>query len=357
MATDPQRRARLLALADTSTGVGLEVGPLNNPIVLRPDFDVRYVDVLDTAGLRDHYRGDPTVDPDEIPDIDFWLQRDDGTIVGLDEAVKPAAPYRWVVASHVIEHVPDLIGWLRELAEVMHDGGDLVLAIPDKRYCFDVLRPPTTVGQMLQAHADRDRIPSVRAVFDHLRNAAQVTPGELWAGKEISEAERIHDLPYVLHQLALVEKDRQYIDSHVWVFTPAEFAAQMTELSRLGVSDFYMTRIEATEPNDVEFHAILRRIPRAATEAEIAELTRSAHIDVEDRPLPLPVEEQGQQDGPLEVTPEKGVPVADEPEDEAPVSDEPELPPGASLLVVSSREERAIRLKRRILTFARRRRR
>ena len=304
MAADPNRRARIQALSDLASGVGLEVGPLSNPIVLKSEFDVRYVDLLDTERLRDHYRGNPTVPPDDIPDIDFWLQRDTGTIVGLDEATKECAPYRWVVASHVIEHVPDVIGWLGELAKVMQDGADLILAIPDKRYCFDVLRSPTTVGQMLQAHADADRIPSVRAVYDHLRNATQVTPGELWAGKHVSPADRIHDLPYVLSQLELVETEHRYIDSHVWVFTPAEFAAQMTELSRIGVSDFVVTQIRATDPNDVEFYAVLRRIPRGATEEQIRELTTSAIIDTDDRVLPsLPPEEP---EGPPEVNKGRG---------------------------------------------------
>ena len=32
----------------------------------KADYDVRYVDVFDTETIRNHYRGDPAVDLDEI---------------------------------------------------------------------------------------------------------------------------------------------------------------------------------------------------------------------------------------------------------------------------------------------------
>src|SRR6185436_9508930 len=103
--------------------------------------DVRYVDVLDRDGLVAHY-ADDGVDTDRIPEIDFPLIQPDGRTLGLAEAAAPGAPYDWVVASHVVEHVPDLIGWLADLAELTADGAALVLVVPDRRYTFDALRPP-----------------------------------------------------------------------------------------------------------------------------------------------------------------------------------------------------------------------
>ena len=109
---DP-RRSRLWALQDFSQGRGLEVGPLHQAIVGRDEADVRYVDVHDQAGLRAHYAGDPEVPPDDIPEIDYTLVKPDGTTVSLADACRAGAPFAWVVASHVIEHVPDVIGGWR----------------------------------------------------------------------------------------------------------------------------------------------------------------------------------------------------------------------------------------------------
>ena len=134
------RRARIVGDADLRQGRCLEIGPLANPVVGAEVADVRYVDVVDRTGLVAHYAGNPAVDPDAIPEQHFWLTRPDGTVSTLAEAVAADAPYQHVVASHVIEHVPDMVGWLRDVAQVLTWDGALLLAVPDRRYCFDVHR-------------------------------------------------------------------------------------------------------------------------------------------------------------------------------------------------------------------------
>ena len=161
------RRQKALALADFSSGRGLEIGPLNQPLVTKNMVDVHYVDVFSAAHLRDHYALDPNVKVEDIPDIDFVLSTPDG-LLSLSEAVQPGAPFAWVIASHVVEHVPDVISWLEQIAEIIDDGGLLLLVVPDRRFTFDILRPATTVGQMLHAHEVKDLRPSVRAVYDQL---------------------------------------------------------------------------------------------------------------------------------------------------------------------------------------------
>lgn len=99
------RRARLEPLVKLPDGVGLEIGPLAEPIVLLQDHDVRYVDVFDQEWLRKHYRDDGSVECDDIPVMDFTLSTDAGVLT-LAEAVRRDAPYAYVVACHVIEHVP-----------------------------------------------------------------------------------------------------------------------------------------------------------------------------------------------------------------------------------------------------------
>lgn len=54
------RREQGMKLADFSTGRGLEIGPLNQPLVTKDMADVRYVDVFSGPHLRAHYSQDPT---------------------------------------------------------------------------------------------------------------------------------------------------------------------------------------------------------------------------------------------------------------------------------------------------------
>lgn len=97
----------MLAGIDLAKAHCIEIGALCRPIVPPDTARVFYVDHLDTAGLREKYRNDPNVDIDNIVHV--------GGVWGgntLAEAAAPVVPADFIVASHVIEHVPDLIGWL-----------------------------------------------------------------------------------------------------------------------------------------------------------------------------------------------------------------------------------------------------
>ncbi|MGY2874220.1 hypothetical protein ACVW00_001410 [Marmoricola sp. URHA0025 HA25] len=253
------RRAHFLSLADFATGHGLEIGPLDAGIADPDRHDVSYVDVFDTEGLRSHYAGDQNVIPELIPTIDFPLVQGGATRT-LAEAAAAKAPYDWVIASHVIEHVPDYVGWLAEIAALTVDGGALILAVPDRRYSFDRHRPPTTVGQALEAHERRDARPSTRAVYDHFSSTVSVDTVALWRGDRPPAreplAERLADVR------GKVERARagEYVDCHVWMFTPESFVQQLVELRILGLSDWYVETLLPVS-HDLEFHVVLRRVP------------------------------------------------------------------------------------------------
>ncbi len=258
------RRRSYWGLQDFGQGHGLEIGPLHRAIVERGRADVSYVDVMDRDGLVAHYGvEDHGVDVSLIPEIDYFLIQPDGRTLSLSEAAKAGAPFDWVMASHVIEHVPDVIGWLADIAELVADDGALVLAVPDKRYTFDLHRPPTTVGQMLEAHLNQDDRPSVRAVYDHFSAAVGYNHVDLWRGVTTSYSARVHSLQEAVDNVART-RDGEYVDCHVWLFTPETFLHQMRELRLLGHSAWYVEEIVATPRDDIEFRARLRRIPRYA---------------------------------------------------------------------------------------------
>ncbi len=263
------RRELFLALHDFRYGRGLEIGPLDAAISDPAEDDVRYVDVFDTAGTRDHYAHDANVLLELVPHVHFPLHQD-GRIRTLAEAAAPDAPYDWVIASHVIEHVPDLVGWLEQIAQLTADGARLLLAVPDRRYCFDRHRPPTTLGQVLTAYEERHVVPSVRAVYDFFSTAANVDTRALWKGKRPGGREaRIHDLGYTMAQ---VERARagQYVDCHVWTLTPQSLLEQIKELRALGLCQWYVETLQE-RPGTVEFLAVLRRLPRDGEGADVPE--------------------------------------------------------------------------------------
>jgi hypothetical protein len=282
------RRHIVTELGGMHDGPGLEIGPLAAPIALKSFCDVRYVDVLETDRLREHYRDDPSVDLDLIPELDFWLQSADGTFRSLQDAVRGSAPYRWVIASHVVEHVPDLIGWLADIAAVLEDWSPLILAVPDQRYSFDVLRTPTTVGQILQAHLSADRVPSVRAVYDHFSGAVLAPADRVWSGWLPTSSDAVHyHSQQEAYEKALEASRGDYVDAHVWTFEPDTFADQIAELGRLELVDFYVDEIIDTARDELEFYVRLVRLPRRG-DPDLIERQRQ---HTPSRPAPVVVEE------------------------------------------------------------------
>lgn len=256
-----RRQALLWKLFDFSPGRGLEIGPLHSTAVPKSLADVRYLDVFDRHALCEHYADDPGVPTELIPDIDYVLF-DGERVRSIPETVGQSASFDWVMASHVIEHVPDAIGWLDEIASITVDGGALVLAVPDRRYCFDLHRPGTSLGQMLQAHELGDRVPSIRAVYDYKRGHASVRAPDIWAGNPVGYENRIYTLSQV-QECAARARAGEYVDSHVWLFTPGSFVEQVIELRTLGLTAWRIESLIPTRRNELEFYAVLRRLPRS----------------------------------------------------------------------------------------------
>jgi SAM-dependent methyltransferase len=278
------RNSRLWGLHDFTQGRGLEIGPLAAAIARKDEADVYYSDVFQREELVKHYRSHG-VDTDLIPEIDFPLW-DGERMRTLGESAKAGAPFDWVSASHVIEHVPNLIGWLREIADLTTDDGALVLVVPDRRYCFDSHRPPTTVGQMLQAYDAGDTIPSVRAVYDFFRATVEMHARDYWAGDFPSYDDRIHSLELTLSRVADARAGK-YVDAHVWTWTPESFVETIDELRLLGLCSWKVESLQPTPVDELEFLVVLRRVPEVpmgplgpvsavGPGSEVAELVRDS---------------------------------------------------------------------------------
>jgi len=173
---------KLRTLIDIS-GVGLEIGPSFDPVVpKREGHRVEIVDHLSAADLRRKYADAPGVALANIEEVDHVA---DGR--PLLELIGKPAHYDYIVASHVVEHTVDLMGFLLDCQGLLKPGGTLALAVPDMRFAFDCLRPPSTTGQVLQAHADGGKRHAIGKLFDELAHNC-VRGGAIgWTGEDTGE--------------------------------------------------------------------------------------------------------------------------------------------------------------------------
>lgn len=158
------RARRLLAGLPTTAKV-IEIGPSLNPLAPKRDgWDVTIVDHETREGLVNKYRMDPSVDPDVIEEVNFVWRG--GSLVDLLGAER-AGTYDAFIASHVIEHTTDVVRFLQAARTLLKDEGTVILAVPDKRLCFDFFRPLSTTGDAVVAFREERKRHSAKTHFDY----------------------------------------------------------------------------------------------------------------------------------------------------------------------------------------------
>jgi SAM-dependent methyltransferase len=269
---------------DTVGQTGVEIGPLDRPLVRRGDSRIFYADHCSTEALRAKYEANPDVDVADIVEVDFDL-----SATPLGAALASVAPLDYVVASHVAEHVPDLVQWLTDIHASLRPGGVLALVLPDKRFSLDLHRRETPWFEVERAHAERRTRPGLDTVLDHVLNIVQVHTNQLWRdhtiGREAPRTASADIAPVVSEQWHRGE----YIDVHCWVVTPWSFLDIVGRIvTRYGLG-FRLRLAEPTPLNHLEFYLQLERMAPGAEPTDWRAAVRSLRRRALRPELPDPV--------------------------------------------------------------------
>jgi predicted SAM-dependent methyltransferase len=140
----PPKLSRELIAETYLRGEGIEIGALHNPLKVPASANIRYVDRLGVAQLREQY---PELNDKKLVEVDI-----------LDNGERlltiPDSSQDFVIANHFVEHCEDPIGAVLAMLRVLKPGGILYLAIPDKRCCFDADRPVTSIDHLIRDHLE-----------------------------------------------------------------------------------------------------------------------------------------------------------------------------------------------------------
>lgn len=121
------------------SGNGIEIGALHNPLNVPRKARVSYVDRMTVDELRRHY---PELQREKLVNVDIVDN-------GEQLATIPDCSQCFVIANHFIEHCENPLLAIDNMLRVLKPLGVLYLAVPDKRFTFDVGRPPTTLEHLL----------------------------------------------------------------------------------------------------------------------------------------------------------------------------------------------------------------
>jgi SAM-dependent methyltransferase len=169
-------------------GRGLEIGALHRPLPLPHGVVAEYVDVAPVEVLRARF---PDVGEIRAPDI---IDNGEALFSCADAA------YDFIVANHFLEHAENPFDTLKNFVRVLRPGGVIFMAIPDKRWTFDLPREITPLSHILRDYREGPET-SRRA---HYEEWLSLIDGH--SGVELE------------NRIDAFVRDRVNIHFHVWTF-------------------------------------------------------------------------------------------------------------------------------------------
>jgi len=239
--------------------IGLEIGPSHNPAAPKKDgYNVHIVDHLSKSDLIRHYEK-ANVNLEAIEDVDFiWSGQSYKELTGKSKY------YDYIIASHVIEHVPDFISFLNDCEEVLKDSGVLSLVVPDIRFCFDYFRPITGLSKIIDAYILKNKLPTPGTVAEHLLYTVKNSGNITWNSFPLKDNYSfLHSLEQAKDKMNEVIKNNSYFDSHCWCFTPSSFRLLISDLYELGFIKYKEISYYPTE--GYEFYITLSKNGRSSS--------------------------------------------------------------------------------------------
>lgn len=254
----------------------LEIGPLCFPMYPKSDgFNVEIADYLSGEELRQKYKDSIGYDADKIEEVDFVVARHYASSIGKK------GYYDVIAASHLIEHVVDIIEFINDCSTLLKNDGKIKLVIPDKRYEFDYFREEVSIRTVIDNHYYRTSANnhSIGTRIDTLLNSVHVkgngtyVPNSgIYFDKDMmfswdDNNDWLDDMVLSIKEYS----DDKYCNMHSGVFTPKSFEILIYQLNILGYIDFKIDEI-ITEKNSIEFYVTLKRGKEKFEGKHLAEL-------------------------------------------------------------------------------------
>jgi SAM-dependent methyltransferase len=240
-----RRRLLLRRLVDPASSEGLEVGAFDLPVVVPDGRDAGprcwFADMRSTEELASEFG----VALEALAPIEWVVQR------ARPLAAQIPRRFDYVILCHVLEHVPEPIGFLADARDLLRPGGVLFLAVPDKRATLDATRPSTTIDHLLARHHHGAPGPPLAQIMEFAR-----TWDENWR-RLAAES------PRAFFDRAVAHFESGAADAHCNVWQDDELFAQLDYLTRGGFLPGLEICLREPWGGELnEFYVALRALPR-----------------------------------------------------------------------------------------------
>jgi predicted SAM-dependent methyltransferase len=213
--------------------VGIEIGASFNPLAPKKDgWNIVTVDYATREELKQIYSY-ANVAFEKIEEVDvIWKG---GSLSEAVLAKYPDQKFDYIIASHVIEHIPNLVSFFQDFEKLLKEDGVGILIVPDKRYTFDYLKQISTTADVVEAYIRKHTVHPLSTAFKTYFSGVYNGSRSIWGKNAVIQYQ---DLNFImpLQQAYETLKDypeEQYVDYHRWIFTENSFVLMIKELHHL----------------------------------------------------------------------------------------------------------------------------
>ena len=247
---DKFNRVEILLEGLSKNQRGLEIGPSFSPLAAKKDgFNVKILDHAAAEELAAKYKKHG-VDVSKIEEVDFVWKGE-----RFEKLVK-GEKFDWILASHVVEHTADLIGFLQDCETILQKNGEVRLAIPDKNFCFDLERECTSLGRVIDIFEIGPKIQTIGSVAEYYLQVCKKNGVIAWDKSNQGVITKVHSLEEAKNAIRETKKGK-YLDIHNWVFEPRSFTKIFENISLLKYTSLKIKKIIPTVGH--EFFVFLKK--------------------------------------------------------------------------------------------------
>ena len=273
-------RGNILNFVDMKKNI-LEIGPYHSPLLNHNLANIYSTDLYNKKELISRAASDENISNDtisNIPETQFILNSDND--FDISKSVNGTTKFDYIISSHNFEHFPNLIKNLQSFSKIMNTNGQIVAFIPDFRYIFDNYRKETDLSEILEHYYENKCRPSFHDLFNQEINRTHNNPSLHWKNEKniinnklllsVHDSKNgyeknitsnmVNQFPSRRHIDALYKKSKmEYIDTHVYQYTPNGFRYIINFLYKYNYIDFEIDQLDNTIYNSHEFMVILKK--------------------------------------------------------------------------------------------------
>lgn len=237
----------------------IEFGPLNRPVAKKEEFSKAfYADIKNRNEIVELYTDNNYlkstgifVDVESIVNIDYVVKEN------YKNTFKKVKKFDISILSHVVEHMPNLLYFFKDIENILKDGSKLILIYPDCRYCFDHFRNETSFRDAYSTYIEGNNS-NARLGFDFTFNVIKENDAAyFWNSKNLTDRINKNNFNGAEESYKSYLENKSLEDVHYWPFSDYGFLKFLFEAKKSKLINFNLLEFYPTQKNTQEFMVIL----------------------------------------------------------------------------------------------------